>query len=308
VNEVTDPQYLPVFRQKAKSDTVVIVGNGAVENGGSPLDSLFRELTPHGENEGHPDHFRRNSNSTDKAAFLAIFSMKNKFARSEFFLQLKRRRLNNGMPDWNGDLPGASAVFIGLRRKLADRFRNASESTLRLRLNIKANDYFDDSCNFVTTNWDNCLWQDESIGNLVQLHGSCRIEDSMILPTEYLTDELFFDPLQIVEESQLPSWVQGLSPEKRKDLYSVFRWGTCSTLAHMHDLVSDQLKSARRVVIWGAAMHTYDAELLAQVGTHINEDEIREIVVINTDQSVRGRVICITGAPPDKVQWINPIS
>ena len=40
----------------------------------------------------------------------------------------------------------------------------------------------------VTTNWDDVLWSNEDIHNVLYLHGQCRTPASLILPTETIAE------------------------------------------------------------------------------------------------------------------------
>ena len=80
-------------------------------------------------------------------------------------------------------------------------------------------------------------------------------------------------------------------------------------LQKAHRLAVTWLKNAQEIMVWGLALHPYDAELLTVIqGTQGPEKTHRltQVTIINPNESDRDRAGLFLGAPPTLRTDINP--
>jgi hypothetical protein len=288
-----------LFREdpSAKSDTVVIVGNGAVENGSYPLDLVFEKLTNEPVDENDFNGFIRTHK--DKCVFLALLSFKFRVSRFAMFRKIEAAGC---VSKWDWQFPPPINSFLSIRNSVATEFNGAGTTkAISLRGDISKNGVFDQDARFITTNCDTLLWDDERIKNIAQIHGLATHPESLIMPSELITDDLPYDQMKFTgKDEDLKS--SKIDQSLLKVLRETYRWNYLKELGHLHDLGLQWLRDAERVVFWGTSFSVYDAELLAQVSSSTDPKKIKELVVINPDKESMKRVICITNVNRDRVK------
>ncbi|MBF0313344.1 MAG: hypothetical protein HQK52_08005 [Oligoflexia bacterium] len=289
-------------KESAKSNKVIIIGNGAIERGSDPLEKTFEDLLPASEDSNHADWYRKNLK--DKSLFLSLLSFKFRISRLELFRKIEK---NGGYSKWDKIFPQPIRTFLELRKKIASNFIDFKEQnkiSLRGSLN---NGYFNKNDLFITTNWDSLIWDDEEVSNIIQLHGITNFPESMIMPTELITDDLMYDFLKICDKDLLDSITKGAYSMSESDyrFMECYRFNFLTELTQAHDLCIEWISRANEIVIWGSSLSTYDAELLAQISTHTNVDKIDKITIVNPCDTALNKAISIIGVSPNKVTKIS---
>ncbi len=278
--------------------TTVIVGNGATINGWKPFDEVIEELTPNGNIRGSADQIRRIAKQ--KCGYLSLLSFKGRTARAELYLNLKK---NSGFNSWNQVIPQACMDLVNVRKELSQKFLDyEKQGHISTSYDLFSSEHFSKNDYFITTNWDSLLWKDRNVKNLIQLHGMCGYPDSLTLPTEIIIDEFPF------QEFSNSSWIkqfQNLPTSVQTDFAEVFKLRFGNQLAKMHDLSNKWIAKSKRIVIFGSALNTYDAELLAQLGTHTNRNGDTQLIVINHDKNAFYKAIAITGIDQLNAKFIG---
>lgn len=202
-------------------DTVFFVGNGAINNGNMPLEAWAKKLNT------ESDTFGKFFEPHDHLSTLAI--------------QFRLCRIKSKSDDLN-----LTTQRIKAEKELLGRYFRLAGQDLSLR-NLPEHimhELNNEKTLVVTTNWDSTLWN-QTLENLVQLHGSCARPETMILPTEYLID--FFGSGTPAARNLDPSF--DMSPQ------------TAAFMGQLHRLVINTLEKAKRIYIWGMALNSYDFEV-----------------------------------------------
>lgn len=284
-----------IKHNKAKEVNVVaLVGNGAIEDGWLPL-------------RGAIDHWLNSDKSVlpkvtnlrrqDREAFhqLALMSYKFKIARGLYFARWAKHKKGEIKFDsiHTTQENGLSILvnsFLDLRNNIAQAFI-ASQNKMKLRIDPGISEILGLAPHYITTNWDNTLWQDPALDNLIHLHGRCDHPNSVVFPTELIVEDTAYD-FSIFTEQELAS----LSQTFRESVVAMFRSDFIEALLEAHSLAAKWVSNAKRLVLWGYSLGDYDADISALIGTYARTDkEGLELVVINTDPSVFDRAIALTG-------------
>lgn len=276
---------------------VVFAGNGAIENGWSPLraalDSLLKSDTS--VNKAVTSLRTRNEEAFHQ---LAIFSYKFKIARGLLFTGWAKSKKKE--PGFLGidqthakGLPGAIKTFLKLRKDLSDFFLNPSFK-LSLRTDDEIKNLIGPDAHFVTTNWDNTLWDDKAFPNLVHFRGRAGLPGSLVFPTELLVEDAAYDMAALYTEAELRAY--NLSKEYIEGVISTFRAANIESLLAAHSQASKWVSQANKIVIWGYSLGDYDADVNAMIATYTSADVAQlELIVIDPDFRAFHRAIALTG-------------
>ncbi len=293
-NEGEDSSTIIKNNNKNEINVVAFVGNGAIEGGWQPLRAAL-------------DHWLNSDNSVlpkvtslrrqDKEAFhqLALMSYKFKIARGLYFVNWAKHKKGQTQFDsihttHQKGLSKLVGSFLDLRINIAQLF-HTSQTKMKLRIDPEIAKILGSKAHYITTNWDNTLWQDSSVENLIHLHGRCEHPDSIVFPTELIVEDTAYD-FSIFTQQELA----GLNQNFIKSTISMFRSNFIEALMDAHSLASTWIPKARRLVLWGYSLGDYDADINALIGTYAPTDkEGLELVVINTDSSVFDRAVALTG-------------
>ena len=148
----------------------------------------------------------------------------------------------------------------------------------------------------ITTNWDSLIWSEGRFKNVIQLHGISSNPDSLIFPSELGTDD---DIFELVANLALEGKNETLKSALSK-IAGHFRGKDAYFLKECHKLAVSWLHGAKEIVIWGLALHPYDAELLTviqSVQAPGRDHPIERVTIINPDVSDRERAGLFLGAP-----------
>lgn len=272
---------------------VAFVGNGAIEGGWKPLRTAL-------------DHWLKSDKSVlpkvtslrcqDREAFhqLALMSYKFKIARGIYFAHWDKHKrgqttFDSILTTQQNGLKPLVCSFIDLRKNIAQSF-HTSQNGMSLRIDPVISGILGPTPHYITTNWDNTLWRDNTIENLIHLHGRCEHPDSIVFPTELIIEDTPYDFSIFKQESAR------LSQVFKQSVISMFRSNFIEALLSAHSLASTWVPKAKKLVIWGYSLGDYDADINALIGAYSPTDkEGLELVVINTDPTVFDRAIALTG-------------
>lgn len=266
----------------SKPECVVLVGNGAIENGWTPLREA---LDPMINNKDGISDVVKNIKVQNCETFhqLAILSYRFKLYRAQILRKLVEGKLTLQELEKKGLDPVVYA-FLKLRTDIANSYKKyEKELSLKISSDIKA--LIGENAFFITTNWDETLWNMKEIKNLAYLHGRSSLPQSIVFPTELLIDDTMFDPMTLKGYSDCPE-------EFKNILSEVFRFKAIGQLMDTIEFACSSIKEAKRIVVWGFNLADYDADIntLLSTNTHNNQ----ELVVINPDFTAFARAVGLT--------------
>ncbi len=249
---------------KIKPKTVIFAGNGCVEGGDLPLCTVLSE------------EYGRKITTDLSASMCAILAQEFKEKKLFTLKDISEIIANVGSID---DYMGSYYEF---RSKLANAYREACEKDqIKLRnsevLEAVLSGQDPRDVGVITTNWDRCFWADQRFPNVIQLHGICDQLDSIVLPSEFATDENLAEVLDSlgfkIEDNKI-----------RQQVYRLFRGDFWRPLNAALQTAEFWLSTADRIVVWGLALHPYDSEVctaLNRLTTFCSGTRQKEIIVIN---------------------------
>jgi len=270
-NEGEDSSAVIKNNQKNDINVVTFVGNGAIEGGWQPLRTAL-------------DHWLNSDNSVvpkvtglrrqDREAFhqLALMSYKFKIARGLYFANWAKHKKGQIQFDsiqatYGKGLSKLVGSFLALRTNIAQSFQT-SQSKMNLRIDSEIAKILGSTPHYITTNWDNTLWRDGSVENLIHLHGRCEHPDSVVFPTELIVEDTAYD-FSIFTQQELT----GLDQAFVKSVISMFRSNFIEALMDAHSIAGQWIPKAKRLVIWGYSLGDYDADINALIGTYAPTDK-----------------------------------
>jgi hypothetical protein len=267
-----------------KPKVVFLIGNGAIKNGTSPLNMALKE-TP------------VLSDDTINVAEFNKLNFDHKLAVISFFLRLYRDESLNPCKTPRRSIAARRLMktYQNTRMNIAAKYCLMKTSMSLHKLHRKCPLKLDVATSAViTTNWDETLWNDGSIQNILQLHGRCSIWESMIFPTELTQDEAIVDATLTYSKMLAP----GL-PHKELRL-SLLRqliakkYGRGPVITHLrnaHRVAIQWLEEAEQLVIWGLKGNVYDAELLSTVvSSHVQNYPKAKVYIINPNSVDRDTI------------------
>lgn len=290
------PNSTLVRNDNSEVKTVVFVGNGAVENGWTPLRQTMDMYLNKDTGVVAPSLIRLRKRNKETFHQLAILSYKFKIARGMLFFNWSQFKKGDATKDsvqvtQSMGLPQPIGTFLSLRADIACAYKTQS-SNLSLRINTDIEELIGTDAHFVTTNWDNTIWNHPLYNkNVVYMHGRCDYKDSLVLPTELLVEDAAYD-FSIFTKAELKPLGQPFASE----VVSAFRCAHIRSLLAAHDVAIVWLKRANRIVIWGFSLADYDADINALIATHTKADVSQlELVVIDPEFEAFRRAVALTG-------------
>jgi hypothetical protein len=267
-----------------KFDRVIIVGNGAVENGWEPLTRALKV-------SGSPEFL---------AAKLAADAAHFRSARARLMSNLGSVQ-NHNNKDKIKILAGQIKDSYRQREVLAEAYCEAVEKkTIFLRECKPISDIlYSPSTAVITTNWDELLWNDLRVENLIQLHGRASFPDSLILPSEMRMDDELYFPLTCMNGAA--------EVLKEVGLENHFNSTDRSSLSNSELRAQFWIAHAKELFVWGLAAHPYDAELINIISIFGNvapKDWTEKLRIINPDEGARNRIASLLGKTwTDRYDW-----
>ena len=266
--------------------TVVLVGNGAIENGWDPVRAVLDRWIDRDQSTPASVNALRKRTS-EVFHYLAVLSYKFRFSKAEQFMAWKK-----GQNFSDSEAKGLNKLiteFLALRDEIAKEY-SSSSGGLCLRSSPEITKLIGSTPAYLTTNWDETLWNDSAIRDIAQFHGRCSFPDSLVFPTELLVEDTAYDLPTDLFSNPPPC-----SPAFRDQVCSAFRY-TAMTALFVHALgaARDWLLKCERLIIWGYALGDYDADVNAVLATFLRPC-LKELVVINIETSAFHRAVALTG-------------
>lgn len=272
-----------LYRSNSDSNihTLFLIGNGAIEDGNNTLLTALKKAQVKG-------FFKHNVSLIDDISSIAMVSCYERQMFDGLILYLKNR-FNNRKIDIAAKYINALIDFISLRDLIAQEFKDNNHLKVRSKVleHLIAQGIYQDSSTCATANWDNTLWNDENIKNLIHIHGHIDFPSSLIFPMQaigervlqaVLLDELKKETLyQIADKA-------GFSRSDIDELYKFYDVrDSNSIISKMHEAenkFTNSLQSARKIVIAGFAFNAYDHELMTAIAG-VEFSTLDKVVIIN---------------------------
>lgn len=303
-------------------DRLVFVGNGAINGGWDLLKNLMEE---HIKKETDPEWFEKYYIPNPiPETLLANLVMRNHWDKINFILALQQ-------PDQKETIENILNKFellLIFKNKIGRCFNQAStngelafntDSFIESNVSFK-NDYF------ITTNWDCLTWNAvEKPANIIQLHGICFWEDTLIFPSEYsIMDLQFYELGKAVTCNKCQNIIELFQPrEEYKDLIQtdknlailnkIFRQPRCDgdrdwskELMNAFFTAQRWIKLAKEVVFWGIAANPYDAELIALISS-CGAEKNKKVTIINPNEDHRHVIASLINLGHDNRIDYNPV-
>lgn len=251
-NQVSNGTH-PLIRKissNQKIDKVVLIGNGAIRDGSLPLWEALNAI-----NSGDPFEKEMRLRNPDPMTFLARFSFLYRAGRNEellFYFKYITEKIDES------DYDNLEA-FLQFRARLAKSYFNEEQNIDFSLTNeeLLLEHTSDANTGIITLNWDKCLWswENEKLGNLIQLHGMCDYEDSLILPSELILDDDIFELIKNHENKKRKA-------DLEREFEKYFRPRARNHLVEAHREARKWFDEAEELVVYGVAFNPYDAELI----------------------------------------------
>ena len=264
-------------------ETVVLVGNGAIENGWLPLREVLDPLI----HDGHPANKaiigikKQNQESFHQ---LSIISYRFKYYRASILRKLIEGEISLQELEKEG-LDPVVDEFLQLRKDIAHSYKKHVKE-LELRITPSISEFIGESALFITTNWDETLWNRKEVKSVVYLHGRAGLADSIVFPTELLIDDTIFNP------EKLPGYHE-VSEKFRKLITCVFRFTAIGELMKTTSFASEAIRKAKKIVVWGFDLADYDADINTLLS--VNTCHSQKLIIINTEFDAFLRAVGLTG-------------
>lgn len=285
----------------SKKRKLFIVGNGVIENGDIPLKNALKTLREH-----HQHRF-----NWELLGPIPSLSCISAIGRDLFdhLILVGKGKLLKPLPEEHLILK-LFAYSIESRRVLGKSY-----STSKDRLRIKDSCWkvleelgiCDDDSACITTNWDNSLWESSQIKCVAHLHGRCSAPDSMILPTETISERV----LRGVQIQEVQEKLLSLFPEDEDLLNEIVRFYSIPDdsihvkMCAVETQFRERLSSVEEVVIIGVRFNDYDHELMSSIS--LSSSSSCKIVLVNTRSNKEEKIKKVAGLfsrkPSDIVYW-----
>lgn len=282
--------------------TVFLIGNGAIKNGTKPLDEALKE-TPvlHHSTTISVDEFNK-------------LNFDHKLAIVSFFLRLYRDESLNPIRNPKRGTPAKRLIkeYQKIRMNVAAKYCLMGSSlklhafpSRRCPVDLRA-----PNSATITVNWDETIWNDSSIPNVLQLHGRCSIWRSLIFPTELTQDEAIVDATKHHFLTQPPNLSHQELRKRTLRNEIAKKYGRDAVNSHLRNahLVAIQwLEDAEQLVVWGLKGNVYDAELLSTImASHIDQKRKNKVYIINPNKRDRDTISSLLRVSKPVRKDINP--
>jgi hypothetical protein len=283
-------------------NTVIIIGNGAIERGWDPLLNLCRVKGkfPIDLEETQLTYLLEDDSSL--AHMLANASFMYRAFRTEYY---RTNILLGSSSAATNALINYLNRFLQFREDVATEYLK-SGPTLRDIPQVVRDALKKDDTAIITTNWDLCLWdRPNDFPRLIHLHGAAFNQDSIIFPTEFSPDEMSL--ISSLSGTRKASYQGFVSQNAHNFVYTYARGWWHRKLIEAHSSSIKWLESATKVITWGLSCNIYDAELNSVVSTAANSGKpIEKLIVVNTDSKSPLLQSKLFHAR-NKTTWINPV-
>jgi hypothetical protein len=269
-------------------NTVILIGNGAIENGWDPVIDSFTEFK-WTEKHGLDSKLFKTINRKSASHCLSIIS---------FIYRLFRNSLLK-YPERKEKIPILQEI-LEFKIFLSKKFQENNNLKIRKELkiiqdSIRETEFFFNT-GIITLNWDELFWNSpELFPNLVQLHGRVGVPYSLVFPTDLSIDE---NILELALENSSAK----LDPEENK---LISRENIYIELNNCHNAAVHWLNEANKLIIWGVALNEYDAELNSILFS-LTQSKIESITIFDINDDMKNMVSNIMSFPVEKINQINP--
>ena len=259
-----------------KIKTLILIGNGAIENGSEPLKEALRQAKLLG-------FFSHNIDLVDPISSSSMLVVLQRTTFDNLILILKKQ-LSYSEEDILKCINGLYA-FIYFRIILAEEYQKYGNLYIRDTILPFLNKYqaHKESSICVTTNWDETSYNHPEIYNkTIQLHGKSSVYSSLILPTETISERA----LQTVNLGEVKEQLIELSRQKKIDssfidtILKYYCIDEQQTLFIEENNFIHLFQKINTLVIIGLEFNDYDHELMSTISLH-KGIHIEQVIIIN---------------------------
>jgi hypothetical protein len=295
--------------EEFKPSRVLIIGNGALENGWKPMISAVRksELFSHLS--------KLQNEELEKIVSILI-------AQTIHEYNIMRGVVLERV------VPGTTLENIQTIKSYFREFENfllniEKEYNIELKIRpqiVMIEKMITENTGTITLNYDNSIWEYRNGGDyifkyLIHIHGRAASHESLYFPT----DNTFQDNVSLVIQTIKSTCI-------KKKAISEIKKSTVGLLGNevvyldrrnidvtnminkAHRTAIDWLSSANEIVFWGIGLNEFDSELLSILNRSIlgNKKEDRKLKVINTNCNVAEKTKIYLGIQDKNYEFINP--
>jgi hypothetical protein len=257
-------------------ETVVIIGNGAVEGSGwNPAVRAIAKMRFAEMSDAEHEIYTKLSPEV-------LLAHAGFFSRITLLAMLRESSAldDAGFASHVRNLEPSLRQIENFRQELANEYVVAERNQdLRLRdLPFQITDALKcEKTGVITTNWDELIWKDLRFKNLIQLHGRASAPGTLILPTESMIDH---DSIRNIHHGGTPS-------KKDEIIMGAYERNSrgeseARELFLGYAYSRNWIRDAKNLIIYGIAGHIYDVELHS-LFLGMGDIPKESVIIINKD-------------------------
>ncbi len=248
---------------------IILSGNGSVVNGWKPIEDVLRRKK-YFDADDRTDLSQFVNQGRTLEALILITHLK-RIYRSKIIY----KKINGEQYE---DLLDAIKKISDLNEEFAIEFKkNIEMGTIYFRSEIQIiYDLLGNREEFLNTmyftlNWDSIAWNDPNLGNVGYLHGNIENPESMLMPSQYLSENDEFMTFSEINAD--------LFSESEKLI--LLRGNKDRAINNLTQLFINCLDSCEELYIWGFGLQIYDADIFTYLSL-AQYNSLKRIVIINT--------------------------
>ncbi|MBM9589386.1 hypothetical protein JWG41_02940 [Leptospira sp. 201903075] len=247
---------------------LVIAGNGSVYNGWDPIKNIFnrKELVT---GSGRINLKQYVAENKTLEALILITHLKRVFRSKLINDKIKGKDYSSSI-EIIKNLNEYNTFFAEEFSKLINLniIKFTPEIDFIYSLIQSKIDYLDTL--FLTLNWDNLAWNDQTLGNVGYLHGSILHPETMFMPSQYLSENFEFNAFSSIDETFFSPQEKELLLKGDKDIY----------LESITQVFNNCFGSCEELYLWGVGLNIYDTDLMSTLSV-VHPEKLRKIIIIN---------------------------
>ena len=250
--------------------TLMIVGNGAVENGWAPVDRAISSTLSE-------------KKYTSSELFLASLYFKISIILHDFIQKKNSENVDR--------LIKFTSEYNFLIAQIEKEFTlSISRGEVRLRKNLLLKSFHHEAVDIVTTNWERTLSNEFHQKKINYIHGSIATGD-LYLPTSSTSDFSYvFNRVGVIEKRYCER-LSTLKPENYAMILKILSVGNKSLSSKFPFILLLLNNSVSNVIFWGIGMNTYDSELISILESFIvHSDSVRNVLIIDPSKATESKI------------------
>lgn len=302
-------------------ETVILVGNGVVENGWAPLEEALDEMTL--AMDDYPIHPRK----LGKIESLSYLAMKQRWASQQIMHKTASVAVcaATDFEEMHSAFWMMQNICQPFRKTLAELYENGQGLVLKDNA-IKAlveHGLEEEMTGVINISWDNLLWDynDQILSNIIHLHGRCSSWETMLLPGETAEENAHYMLMakdleshirlskEITENAKMGA-IQLLRSAFMPPVNESEYWSHHAVhQSYAHGRALKWIREAHKLVICGLNFNAYDHEILSIVSDKKVSDspeKWEQVVIINNAEDNWDKVSGLLKVEPELCTKVNP--